>query len=315
MDMIYILYGKDKSMVSMKLEAIKKRHHVQENVNIYDAQADEISNVLQDLDAYSIFDDDKMIIVNNCTFLSSKNTTNYEVDPFLVRKDTDMILVLVCPSDKLDTRKKKVKEISGCATLYSCLALDEKSQKFYVQDKLKEYGVKVDFKTLDWMTSRMGLDPMCIQNEIEKISIYSKHPTLEDVQNLLVVEPMNDIFKMVDAFFSQNGILLLAYYRNFRKLNMQPVAIVALLASQIRFLFQVRVLMDEGKAQATIAQELKANPYRVKLNMQKAMRFSSEALLYNLSLLADFDQQMKMGKIDKDDGFEYFCLNLMMNKD
>ena len=48
--------------------------------------------------------------------------------------------------------------------------------------------------------------------------------------------------------------------------------------------------------------------------MQKAMRFSSEALLYNLSLLADFDQQMKMGKIDKDDGFEYFCLNLMMNK-
>lgn len=70
----------------------------------------------------------------------------------------------------------------------------------------------------------------------------------------------------------------------------------------------------EGKAQATISQELKANPYRVKLNMQKAMRFSSEALLYNLSLLADFDQQMKMGKIDKDDGFEYFCLNLMMNK-
>ena len=120
--MIYILYGKDKSMVSMKLEAIKKRHSIQENVNVYDAQTDEISNVLQDLDAYSIFDDDKMIIVNNCTFLSSKNTTNYEVDPFLLRKDTEMILVLICPSDKLDTRKKKVKEISSCATLYSCLA-------------------------------------------------------------------------------------------------------------------------------------------------------------------------------------------------
>ena len=175
MDMIYILYGKDKSMVSMKLEAIKKRHHIQENVKIYDAQADEISNVLQDLDAYSIFDDDKMIIVNNCTFLSSKNTTNYEVDPFLVRKDTDMILVLVCPSDKLDTRKKKVKEISGCATLYSCLALDEKSQKFYVQDKLKEYGVKVDFKTLDWMTSRMGLKRFPSIQNIQRLKMYKTY--------------------------------------------------------------------------------------------------------------------------------------------
>lgn len=36
--MIYILYGKDKSMVSMKLDAIKKRHHIEENVNVYDAQ-------------------------------------------------------------------------------------------------------------------------------------------------------------------------------------------------------------------------------------------------------------------------------------
>ena len=312
--MIYILYGKDKSMISMKLDAIKKKYHIAQNVNLYDANMDDVSNVLQDLDAFSMFDDEKMIVVYNCTFLSSKNTTNYEIDPFLVRKDTDVILVLICPSDKLDTRKKKVKELSQFATLYSCLALDEKSQKFYVQDKLKEYGVKVDFKTLDWMQARMGLDPMCIENEIEKISIYSKNPTLQDVQSLLVVEPMNDIFKMVDAFFSQNGILLLAYYRNFRKLNMQPVAIVALLASQIRFLFQVRVLMDEGKAQASIAQELKANPYRVKINMQKAMRFSSETLLYNLSLLADFDQQMKMGKIDKDDGFEHFCLNMTLNK-
>ena len=66
--MIYILYGKRQEHGFYEARGYKKRHHIQENVNIYDAQADEISNVLQDLDAYSIFDDDKMIIVNNCTF-------------------------------------------------------------------------------------------------------------------------------------------------------------------------------------------------------------------------------------------------------
>lgn len=313
--MIYILYGKDQSMVSKKISAIKKKHHIQENINRYDALTDPMANVLADLDTYSIFDDAKMIVVEHCTFLSSKNTTDYDVDPFLLRKDTDVILVLICPNDKLDGRKKKVKELSDCSTLYSCIALDEKSQKIFVQEQLKDYGLKVDYKTLDWMTARMGLDPLCIENEIEKISIYSKSPTFEDVKALLTVEPMNDIFKMVDAFFSQNGILLLAYYRNFRKLNMQPVAIVALLASQIRFLFQVRVLMDEGMAQDGIAKALKANPYRVKINMQKAMRFTSETLLHHLSLLACFDQDMKMGKVDKDEGFEQFCLNMMIKKE
>lgn len=313
--MIYILYGKDQSMVSKKIAVIKKKHQIEENVNRYDALTDPMANVLADLDTFSIFDDSKMIVVDHCTFLSSKNTTEYDVDPFLVRKDTDVILVLICPSDKLDGRKKKVKELSECSTLYSCVALDEKSQKIFVQEQLKEYGLKVDYKTLDWMTARMGLDPLCIENEIEKISIYSKNPTFEDVKVLLTVEPMNDIFKMVDAFFAQNGILLLAYYRNFRKLNMQPVAIVALLASQIRFLFQVRVLMDASMAQDGIAKALKANPYRVKINMQKAMRFTSEALLHHLSLLACFDQEMKMGKVGKDEGFEQFCLNMMIKKE
>ena len=41
--MIYILYGKDKSMVSMKLDAIKKRHHIEENVNVYDLSLIHIS--------------------------------------------------------------------------------------------------------------------------------------------------------------------------------------------------------------------------------------------------------------------------------
>ena len=313
--MIYILYGKDKSMISLKLSAIKKKHHIEDALVNYDAQNDDISLVLAEMDSLSIFDDQKMIIVSNCTFLSSKNTTNYEIDPFLLRKDTMSILVLICPSDKLDTRKKKVKELSSNAVLYSCISLDEKSQKFYVQSKLKEYGVQVDFKTLDWMCARMGQDPMCIENEIIKISTFSNHPTLEDVKSLLVVEPMNDVFKMVDAFFTQNGVLLLAYYRNFRKLNMQPVAIVALLASQIRFLFQIRVLMDEGKSQEAIASTLKAHPYRVKINMQKALRFTSESLLKSLALLAAFDQDMKMGKVDKDDGFEYFCLNMALKKE
>ena len=313
--MIYILYGKDSSMISLKLRAIQKKHHITDNVVSFNATKDELSNVLSEIDALSIFDDNKMVVVNEATFLSSKNTTQYEVDPFIKRKDSECVIVLVCPSDKLDSRKKAVKEISGCSTLYSCIALDEKSQKFYVQDKLKEYGVKVDFKTLDWMSVRIGMDPMVIENEIIKISTYSKNPSLSDVQALLSVEPMNDVFKMVDAFFNQNGILLMAYYRNFMKLNMSTPAIVGLLASQIRFLFQVRVCMDEGLSKEAIASKLKAHPYRVQINMQKAARFTSEQLLESLSVLSEFDQSMKLGKVDKDDGFEQFCLNLTIKKE
>lgn len=63
--------------------------------------------------------------------------------------------------------------------------------------------------------------------------------------------------------------------------------------------------MDQNQ----IANQLKAHPYRIKLNMEKARSFHSEELLDTLNLLANLDQDIKMGKIDKDQGFENFILN------
>lgn len=309
--MYYILYGEDKSMISHKLAAILKKHKLNTYIR-FDALNSSQSDVLSEMDSLSIFDDIKMICIENCSFLSSKNMTDYEIEPFLVRKDTECIVVFIVSSAKLDGRKKLVKELSACSTSYACIPLDEKSIRPYVQDKLKEYKITVDSKTLNWMCARIGYDPLHIEKEMEKISTFSLRPSYEDITHLMVIEPVDNVFKMTDAFFDHNGLLLMAFYRNFRKYKgMETVAMVALLASQIRFMFQVHVLMDQGLREDSIAKELHAHPYRVKVSMQKASRFSSEELLGYLSDLSQFDRDMKMGKIDKDDGFEYFCLNMM----
>ena len=92
---------------------------------------------------------------------------------------------------------------------------------------------------------------------------------------------------------------------------MEPIAINGLLSGQIRFLFQVRVLMDQGNSKEEIARRLKAHPYRVQINMQRAYNFTSNELLEKLSILAKLDQDMKMGLVDKDEGFEQFILGML----
>lgn len=74
---------------------------------------------------------------------------------------------------------------------------------------------------------------------------------------------------------------LLALYRNFRKTGMEPVAICALLASQVRFVYQVRVLMDQGLDQNAIASELKASSGRIYNTMKNASRFSADEATEN----------------------------------
>lgn len=310
--MNYILHGHDEGRVKQKINALKTKHHI-ENVIVFDATDDEQQDVFNEMDTISIFDDDKMIVIENATFLSSKNTTKYDIQGFIDRSTNDesVILVFCCPSDKLDTRKKVVKELVSKSTVYPCIALDEKSLPGYINEELKKLNLKMDRDAIKWFSARAGFDALRIEQELIKFKTFNDHITLKDVQDLMVCEPLNDVFKMVDALFERHALRLLAYYRNFRKLNMEPVAINGLLSGQIRFLFQVRVLMDQGNSKEEIARRLKAHPYRVQINMQRAYNFTSDELLEKLSILAKLDQDMKMGLVDKDEGFEQFILGML----
>ena len=245
--------------------------------------------------------------------LAFKRLLCYDIKGFIDRSTNDesVILVFCCPSDKLDTRKKAVKELISKSTVYPCIALDEKSLSGYINEELKKLNLKMDRDAIKWFSARAGFDALRIEQELIKFKTFNDQITLKDVQNLMVCEPLNDVFKMVDALFERNALRLLAYYRNFRKLNMEPVAINGLLSGQIRFLFQVRVLMDQGNSKEEIARRLKAHPYRVQINMQRAYNFTSDELLEKLSILAKLDQDMKMGLVDKDEGFEQFILGML----
>ncbi len=309
--MNYILYGNDESRMHQKITTILRKHQIDHVSDTFDATKDEQRIVNNAIDSRSIFDDKRLIVVKNATFFTGKDTTKYDVDEILKRtnQDEDVIIVYICLVEKLSPRKKVAKQVLSYSNLVACLALDQRSQRDYIQDGLRTRNIRMDRDAFQWVSARIGLDALHIDSELDKLQIYNSHITLEDVKALIAPEPLNDVFKMVKALFDQNALLLLSYYRNFRALNMEPIAIIGLLAGQIRFLLEVRICMDQGKEQNEIASELQAHPYRVKVNMQNAQDFTSQELLDQLEELSDLDYQIKSGQVDKDQGFEQFIMN------
>ena len=308
-----ILHGSDTSRIRKHLSALKEKYKIQNTVT-FDASVHSQEEVLMEMDSFSIFDEGKMIVIENAAFLSAKDTTKYDVNAFVQRttSDLDCIVVFCCKSDKLDQRKKAVKELVNRSKVQACIALDDKSLPGYVYEISKRIGLTMDYDAKEWFLKRVGYDSLTIENELTKLKIYSDHVSLDDVKALVSVAPLENVFLITDALGEKNALKFLALYRNFRKLNMEPIAINALLASNIRFLFQVHTLMDEGLSKDEIASMMKAHPYRVQLTMQKARRFSTGELLDILESLAQIDQDMKMGKVDKDEAFEQFALQMLM---
>lgn len=310
--MFTVLYGNDSSRIDMKLEEIKRREKNKEQLD-FDAAKQSQGEILRDLDAGNLFGEERLFVIRNADFLGKsrkENRINYDLKAFLMRKNDQDHLVFCLDQDVL-SKRKEVKEFLDQCQLLACKALDQKNQKSYVLSCCKEANITMNSEALNWFCAHIGFKAARIHNEIEKLAIYSKKITLEDVKALVASEPVDDVFKMSDALFAKNGLRLIAFYRNFRAQNMETVQIIALLASQIRFLLQVRILMDEHKTKEMMIQELNAHPYRIKLMMEKAQNFSADELLKQLALLADLDYDLKSGKIDRDEGFENFALNLM----
>lgn len=168
----------------------------------------------------------------------------------------------------------------------------------------------MDRDAIKWFSARAGFDALRIEQELIKFKTFNDHITLKDVQDLMVCEPLNDVFKMVDALLKE---MRFDYWRII-------VILENLIWSRLRsmvcyltntFFVQVRVLMDQGNSKEEIARRLKAHPYRVQINMQRAYNFTSDELLEKLSILAKLDQDMKMGLVDKDEGFEQFILGML----
>ena len=68
--------------------------------------------------------------------------------------------------------------------------------------------------------------------------------------------------------------------------------------------------MKQGKDASSIASILHAHPYRVRKNMESANRISLSECQKMLATLAQLDQNMKSGKLDKKMAFELFLLEL-----
>ena len=93
-------------------------------------------------------------------------------------------------------------------------------------------------------------------------------------------------------------------------LNKDAIYLIALLASQFRFLYQVKTLMMQGYSKNEITSELKAHPYRVQISMQNCAHLELAHILHILAQLADLDQKLKSGQLDKKLGFELFLMQM-----
>lgn len=324
---IYLLYGDENFLINKTKDLIIQESIQEEeaefNLSIYDLEETPIETVLEDCETVPFFGERKTVIAYHPIFLTSekgKDKVEHNLkalESYIENPVPSTILVLIAPYEKLDERKKLTKALKKQAVTLQAKGLSEKEIKQWIYDQVSEIGSEITSDAVELLYQYVGPNLTLLHNELEKLFLYSGEQTIdEEMIQLLVAKSLEDnIFALVDQVMQRNLNKTLEIFYDLLKQNEEPIKILAVIASQVRFLYEVKTLVNKGYGEKQISGILKVHPYRVKLAIPKARSFDEKRILDMIKYLADLDYKMKTGYGNKEKMMELFFLTFLTKDD
>ncbi len=315
---IYVFFGEEKVLIEEEVKtSITSTFNKQseENIATYDLEKESLKELIEDACTLSLFGEKKLIICKNSFFLSSSKETDeaaiVELNKYLKNQNENTIIIFLLDGDKLDARKKIVKEFKKYANLKEFKKMNVYALEEYVKKSIYAKKYKITNEAVSLLVSRSDYNLGIIKNEIDKITIYKGNDQHIDIKDIIELVPpsLNDnIFDLVNAVVDRDIKKILELYNQLLLKNEEPIKIIVTLANQFRLIYQTKRLKKLGFTENQIVSKLDIHPYRIKLASQ--INLSEKFLIEYIEKLADLDIGIKTGKINKETGLELFFLQL-----
>lgn len=298
----YLLYSSDGAILNKEINDLEKKLDISDNDIIY-YNIDDIDGIINEASTIGMFSLNKFIIINmDSYFKDKKDIPNINLlENYFDSYNSNSYLVFVCNSDSIDSRKKIVNLIKKYGIVKK-LEVNDNYLNDYVNNYLKDNGYKINNGDVVYFINRVGNNINNVTNELDKLMLYKINDKIinrNDI-DLLTVENIDDsIYDLVNCILKNDNEKAIKLYNNFVNNGMDVNQIVAIIAAQIRLLYQVKRLYNSGKSNDEIAKILEfKSVYRVKYLLSDSYYYSESDLVKYLSKLADIDNAIKTSNGD-----------------
>ena len=298
----YLLYSGDGAILNKEINDLEKKLDISDNDIIY-YNIDDIDGIINEASTIGMFSLNKFIIINmDSYFKDKKDIPNINLlENYFDSYNSNSYLVFVCNSDSIDSRKKIVNLIKKYGIVKK-LEVNDNYLNDYVNNYLKDNGYKINNGDVVYFINRVGNNINNVTNELDKLMLYKINDKIinrNDI-DLLTVENIDDsIYDLVNCILKNDNEKAIKLYNNFIDNGMDVNQIVAIIAAQIRLLYQVKRLYNSGKSNDEIAKILEfKSVYRVKYLLSDCYYYSEDMLIKYLSKLSNIDRDIKVNNVD-----------------
>lgn len=318
--MVYLVLGTQQVLQQAAMESFLKLIPVDQqvmNVGRYDMEVTPVATALDDAMSAPFFGERRLVVINKPYFLINEkrgSKVEHDLDAlmnYLKHPEPSTVFVFLAPYEKIDGRKKLVKELKKVAVTVSAAPLDEQSARQQIVNQLKVAGFTIDQQALEELVQRTNADYGLMVANLTKLRLlaYQDKKITARMVAALVPQSLDDnVFDLVTAVLKHDQVRALDLYQQLLAGQKQPLQINAVLVSQFRLLIQLKVLAKRGLSQGSIASKLNVHPYRVKLGLRTVRQFSMISLENAYLGLIQIERALKTTQRDPELLFQLFLL-------
>ncbi|RLJ78173.1 DNA polymerase III delta subunit [Salisediminibacterium halotolerans] len=316
---IYLLFGTESYLIEDAVGRIVNKALTKDeqefNLSTFDMNETPVDAAVEEAYTFPFMGGKRVVILKNAHFLTAqKNSAAVEHDTEKLRTYaenpvTESTVIIQAPYEKLDERKKLVKQIKQQAVVMDGKPLNENELRSWLKSKGEENGVTFAQGADDLLLQLTGGDLMVLASEVYKLSLYAGEEGIiqQDAVEALTARSLDqDIFALVDGVVKGQTEQAVSIYYDLIKQKEAPLKILALMVRQFRILYQVKQMAEQGYGEKMIAGRLKLHPYVVKLAQRQTGRFSDSQLMKKIDELAELDFRIKTGRVSDELGVELF---------
>lgn len=203
--MVYIVHGQDEYLVRKNIEQLIKKNHKKENYdyNLYELQEDTIVNIINEIQIMSIFEENKVIVINDSSNLWQKYIKEKKfVNALLNHNQKTMIIIKSLNVDFKISREFQQFNIIKIKNY-------TKSQLLLLINKVcNSFKVNITQEATNFLLEYLPNDVSIILNELSKLRLIRKKITSDIIIEVVPKYFKTNIFKTVEYILKKD-------YNNF----------------------------------------------------------------------------------------------------
>lgn len=318
LDNVYLITGKEQVFIKDIQKSFKDIMSSEEremNFSNFDLEEVSLGDVINEAISAPFFGERRLVFAEHPYFLTGekvKNVVDQNADLLLkyIKNPTpSTILVIFASYDKLDSRKKIVKELKKLAITVNAGKMEGPILAKTIKNDLENAGYQIENEALDLLINKTKGNYSLIINQLKKLKLYSLNTKKIDQKSVIELVPQSledNVFDLMTEILNKNIYKAEELYNQFLLQKIDPILLVAIIISQLRLLIQVKILSEKGLTEGTIAKNLKMNPYRVKYAYRQARTLNRQQLQIMYGDIVNLDYQIKSGQGDKELLFDLF---------